>query len=247
MWDDAKALNALAVTLALMATAAVVAAGVLWVARQPSFAFREVVVTTPIQRASATHLEAIVRGELAGTFFTMNLERARAALGRVPWVRSVALRRQWPQRLEVVLEEHEPLARWGDGALVNKQGEVFFAAYDGELPHFAGPEGYAAEMRARYGEWSAQLAALALTLSELRLSPRGGWSFKATDGNSPLTVELGRDDADGRLARFVAGYGRTIGALLRSGMRVDHVDLRYRNGFAARVPAFREKSAKKTT
>jgi cell division protein FtsQ len=247
MWDDAKALNALAATLALMAAVALAAAGLLWAARHPVFAIREVVVTTPMQRASAPHLEAIVREELAGTFFTMNLDRARAALSRAPWVRSVALRRQWPQRLEVALEEHEPLARWGEGALVNKQGEVFFAVYDGELPYFAGPEGHAAEMRARYGEWSAQLATLALTLSELRVSPRGGWSLKASDGTAPMTVELGRDDADGRLARFVAGYARTVGALARSGTRVDHVDLRYRNGFAARVPAFREKGAKKPT
>ena len=39
-------------------------------------------------------------------------------------------------------------------------------------------------------------------------------------------------------------HGRTLGALARAGTRIDAVDLRYRNGFAARVPGFREKSAK---
>ena len=43
----------------------------------------------------------------------------------------------------------------------------------------------------------------------------------------------------------MAAYGRTIGALARSGTRVGEVDLRYRNGFAARVPGFREKPAKR--
>ena len=82
MWDDAKALTALAATLSAMAAMALLAAGVHWLARQPAFAIREVVVTTPLLRASAPHLETIVRDELAGTFFTMNLERARAAIGK---------------------------------------------------------------------------------------------------------------------------------------------------------------------
>ena len=95
MWNDAKALTALAATLSVMAVLALLAASVHWLARQPAFAIREVVVTTPLVRASAPHLEAIVRDELAGTFFTMNLERARASIGTVPWVRTVALRRHW--------------------------------------------------------------------------------------------------------------------------------------------------------
>jgi cell division protein FtsQ len=245
MWDDAKALNALAATLTLMATCALVAAAVLWLARQPAFAIREVVVTTPTIRASAPHLEAVIREELSGTFFTMNLDRARAAIGRVPWVRTVALRRQWPRRLEVAVEEHEPLARWTEGSLVNRQGEVFAAAYDDELPQFVGPEGRAGEMRGRYAEWSAMLAPLGLSLAELRLSARGGWSLRANGGGGPLAVELGRDEPDARLSRFGAAYASTIGTLARAGTRVEHVDLRYRNGFAVRVPAFREKGVRK--
>jgi cell division protein FtsQ len=245
MWDDAKALNALAATLTLMAACALVAAAVYWVARQPAFAIREVVVTTPTVRASAAQVEAAIREEVSGTFFTMNLDRARAAIARVPWVRTVALRRQWPRRLEVTIEEHEPLARWGEGALVNRQGEVFLAEFDGDLPRFAGPDGHAAEMRDRYAEWSAQLAGLALTLKELRLTARGGWSLRASGEAGPLAVELGRDEPDARLARFVGAYGGTLGTLARAGTRVEHVDLRYRNGFAVRVPGFREKPAKK--
>ncbi len=48
-----------------------------WVVRQPPFAFREVVVRGPLEHVNAAHLEAVVRDELAGTFFTMNLESAR--------------------------------------------------------------------------------------------------------------------------------------------------------------------------
>ena len=138
MWDDPRQMNALATGLVVLAVGLLAWGAVAWLVRQPAFAFQEVVVRTPLQRANAAHVEAVVRDELSGTFFTMNLDRSRAALARVPWVRKVALRRQWPQRLEVEIEEHAPLARWNDAALVNAEGEVFVADYDGELPLFVG-------------------------------------------------------------------------------------------------------------
>lgn len=244
MWDDAKALNALAATLALLALAALGTTTVLWVARHEAFAIREVVVVTPLARASAPHLEAVIRDELAGTFFSMNLDAARGALGRVPWVRSASLRRQWPHRLEIALEEHVPLARWGSAALVNVQGETFAARESAALPRFDGPDGYAAEMAARYAQWHATLAPLGLAIAALEVSARGGWRVRTLRDGVPLTLELGHDDPGARLARFAGAYARTVGTLQRQGMAIEHVDLRYRNGFAARVPGFREAGAR---
>ena len=146
MWDDARQLNAVAALLLAAAVALLVWGAGSWLVRQPVFAFREVVVNGGLQRSSAAHIEAVIRDELAGTFFTMNLDRASTSLARVPWVRSVALRRQWPRRLEVTIEEHVPFARWNDAGLVNVQGEVFAASYNGELPAFAGPDSRAAEV-----------------------------------------------------------------------------------------------------
>lgn len=247
MWNDAKALTALAITLSVMAVLALLVASVHWLARQPAFAIRDVVVTTPLIRASAPHLEAIVRDELAGTFFTMNLERARASIRNVPWVRTVALRRHWPPRLEVAIEEHAPLAHYGEGMLVNTFGETFAATHAGALPRFLGPEGLAGEMTARYREWTPLLAPLALEMDELALSARGGWRIRAKGNDGPLTLELGRDDPSARLKRFAAAHARTVGTLARQGTRIEHVDLRYRNGFAARVRGFREGAAKKAS
>ncbi len=244
MWDDAKQMNALAATLATIAVLCLAWIALAWTVRQPWFAFREVVVTTPLARASGAHLEAVIREELTGTFFTMSLDRARAALRDVPWVRDVALRRQWPDRLEVAIDEHEPLARWNDDALVSARGDVFVAQSAAELPLFEGPDGRAAEVAARWRAWSDALAPLALAVTRVRVSQRGGWQLSAAGPAGPLTIELGRDDPDARLARFVAAHGRTLGALARAGTRVEAVDLRYRNGFAARIPAFREKAAK---
>jgi len=245
MWDDAKQLNAIAAGLALISVILLLWGALAWTVRQPAFAFRQVVVHGSLERVNGAHLEAVVRSELTGTLFTMNLDAARASLARVPWVRNVALRRQWPQRLELTIEEHAPLARWNDDGLVNVQGEVFGAAYNGELPRFDGPEGRAAQVTARYREWGEVLAPLALTVDNVRLSPRGGWHLEAASAAGMIAIELPHDEPTMRLAHFVSVYERTIGALARAQTHIEHVDLRYRNGFAARVPGFRERPPKK--
>jgi cell division protein FtsQ len=247
MWDDAKALAGLAATLAIMATVALAGAFVVWLARQPAFEIREVVVTTPLKRASAPHLEAVIRDEIAGTFFTLDLERARGAIVKVPWIRTVAVRRQWPHRLEVAVEEHEPLARLDDQALVNTVGEVFAALYQGTLPRFTGAASESGELARRYREWSAIVAPLSLELTEVALSARGAWRVRAEGAAGAMTLDLGREDASTRLQRFVAAYGRTVGALARQGRRIEYVDLRYRNGFAARVPGFNEPATRRAS
>jgi cell division protein FtsQ len=240
MWDDAKQMNAIATTLVVLAAGALLCAGMAWLVRQPAFELREVVVTNGLERASAAHIEAVVREELTGTMFTMDLARAQRALAQVPWVRNVALRRHWPHRLDIEVEEHQPFARWNDTSLVNPLGEVFVADWNGDLPLFEGQDGRSAEIASQYRLWSAQLAPLALAIHGLRRSPRGSWQISATGPQGALTVELGRDEPDARLARFVAVQARTLGTLARAGTRVDYVDLRYRNGFAARVPQFHE-------
>jgi cell division protein FtsQ len=243
MWDDAKALNAAAITLTLLACAALVGGGITWAVRQPVFAYRQVVVVTPLARADPAYVEAVVRASLQGTFFTLNLDRARAAIAAVPWVKSVALRRQWPDTLDVEIVEHAPLARWNDGALIDTEGAVFVAGYDADLPALAGPHERAVEVAARYRQWKDMLAPLGLALTDVRLSARDSWSLTAEHDGAPFAIELGRANPDERLMRLVATYARTIGALAKSGVRVDGVDLRYRAGYAVRMPGFREKPA----
>ncbi len=75
-----RQLNAIAVTLTVIAAAFLSWAVVGWATRLSAFDYRDVVVTTPLARASGAHLETVIRSELRGTFFTMDLDAARAAL-----------------------------------------------------------------------------------------------------------------------------------------------------------------------
>jgi cell division protein FtsQ len=230
MWDKPAALNAIANALFLTAVLMIAYATLHYAVRLPAFPLREVRITHALAHVTPEQLEAIVAREVRGNFFTLDLERARSGFEKLPWVRNVNVRRQWPDRLEVSFEEHVALGRWGAAGLVNTYGELFAAAYDGSLPLFVGPPGSAKEIAIQYGYFSRSLGALGLTPVQVQVSARRAWQVRLANG---VTLQLGRESVEARLDRFVEIYERTVAPLQR---RINYVDLRYPNGFAVGIP-----------
>lgn len=233
MWNRPAFLNGVADTLYAVAALAALTVAAVLLARLPTFDLREVRIGGELKHVTRGEIEGVVQRELRGNFLTLDLAVTRAAFERLPWVRRVNVRRHWPAGLDVALEEHAPLARWGVTALVNMHGEVFRAAYDRELPVFIGPEGTAREIAIQYVYFSRSLRAIGETPAEILLTPRRAWQVKLESG---VTLALGRESVEARLTRFVEAHGRTLGRL---GRRIEYVDLRYANGFAVRIPELR--------
>jgi len=239
-WNDAPLLNLISALLAIAAFCALGAVAVKWVAARPAFAIQRIVLAGPIVHADPGYIASAIQQGLRGTFFTIDLAAARDALGKVPWLKSVAVRRQWPATLEINVVEHQPLARWNDVALVNTEGEVFDAEYGEELPDFYGPDGSAAEMAQRYREFAASLRARNLEIDTLSRSPRGAWDVKLDDG---MAIALGREQIGERWARWIQVSER-YGPRIAQGGQLAAIDLRYANGFAARITGMPDQSAK---
>ena len=66
-----------------------------------------------VARNSVSTIRANAAPQLAGNFLTIDLGAVRRAFESVPWVRLAIVRRVWPNRLRVRLEEHRPVALWG--------------------------------------------------------------------------------------------------------------------------------------
>lgn len=230
MWDRPELMNRTANVL--YAIAVVLAAyGLVWVTVQlPVFALRQIEMTGATHYITRAQVQKIVEGEMKGTFFTLNLPAVRRAFEKLPWVREVNLRRHWPDRLEVTVIEHVALARWGNTALVNTHGEVFEARYEGKLPVFIGPAGTAKEIAIQYDLFRRHLAVLSAAPAAVRLTPRRAWQVRVEGGP---TLELGRENVEARLVRYVQLHASTIAPLKR---HIEYVDLRYANGFAVRIP-----------
>lgn len=239
LWHQPALMNLVADLLMVLAVAALAWAGLTALQRLSIFPLRELVLTQQPVRLSADQLEHAARTTIVGNFFTVDLDAARGAFEKLPWVRKATVKRQWPDNLTVTLEEHQVAARWrhpdGENALVNTQGEIFVAELSAPgdnkvaLPVLSGPTGSSAEILQRYGDFSTRLQEIGRQLQVVSLSPRHAWRLKLDDG---VTIDLGREQErqplDARLARFVAHYDNIksrVGAL-----RV--ADMRYPNGFA---------------
>ncbi len=237
---DIRMLNTTAAVLALAAAALLLAAAFLWLSRQPLFAIRAIAVDGDVGHNSVSTIRANAAPRLAGNFLTMDLGAVRRAFETVPWVRHAVVRRIWPNRLRVQLEEHRPVAVWGGEAgsdkLVNSFGEVFEAnlgdVEDDALPTFTGPDGSSARMLAMSARLNGIVAPLGARIEALALSSRGSWQATLDSG---AVVEIGRgsdDEIAARAARFVATLGQVTSKYRRP---LEYADLRHNDGYAVRL------------
>ena len=229
--------NAVFVAAALLLCAAAAA----WLARLPVFRLEAIRIEGDVSRNSASTLRTNVAPRLAGNFLTLDLKKARDAFESVPWVRHAVVRRVWPNRLAVRLEEHLPVAVWvpaeGNERLVNSFGEVFEANMgdieDTGLAQLSGPEGSAPQMLSMLRRLAGVLAPLeAGDIERLQLSGRGAWQVTLDNG---AVITLGRGSEDEVLARtehFVRTMPRVSATYQRP---LASADLRHTDGFAVRL------------
>ncbi|MGH8690644.1 MAG: cell division protein FtsQ/DivIB [Burkholderiales bacterium] len=202
-----------------------------WLLLPERFPVRQVEIRGELKHTTQAQIDAALP-RAAGNFFAADLAELRAGVERLPWVRRVTVRRAWPGRIEVSIEEHVALARWGDERLVNTHGETFPGRSKEALPAFIAPAGSAAEVTRRYRRFSEIVAPLGTAIDRVVLSPRHAWQLRLGNG---MHLMLGRDAeaAEIRLRKFVEAYPAT---LARTRQKHEYVDLRYPNGFALRAP-----------
>lgn len=243
MWQDVKMLNAISSALLALVLLALVASGLWWVAQRPMFTLHTIRIESsgdmPLEKVNALTVRATAVPRIHGNFFTADLTAVRAAFEAVPWVRKAMVRREWPDRLVVKIEEHKALGTWGeDGKLLSQKGDVFTANLaeaedDGDLLEFDGPPGSEKQVVARLALFRQWFAPIKLEPESLVLSNRYAWTVRLDNG---MTVELGRDQGDAvlkeRVARLVAVYPQLLERLQG---KIESVDLRYPNGMALKA------------
>ncbi len=266
---DVRVTNAAANTLFALLALVLVAGAVVWLARWPGFALREVQLRGDLLRTNLPTVRAHVLPRLTGNFFSVDLQQVRSAFQSVPWVRQAVVRRVWPDTLVVHLEEHRPAALWqgaGSGVsgdrIVNDHGELFEASANdieehlaaapgapapgtpaaaaAALPILAGPEGTAAEMLALYRRLAPVLAGMGQHIETLELSDRGSWRAEL---RSTAVVELGRGQEEQIVARTLQ-FVRTVGeATDKWRAPLEMADLRHSDGYAVRLRGISVSSA----
>lgn len=233
--DDAPR-RPLAWLFALLALA-LVAAGLLVFEqlRDPTaFPIRRVTVDGDFRYLAPANLRKTVSGAVRGGFFHVDVQHVRETILEEPWVREATVQRLWPDTLHVSIVEQQPVAYWGESALLNDAADIFVpskASFPPGLIRLDGPVGTEMETLDAWRHAAARLKPLGLTVTAVALSERRALTLRLADG---ATIVLGRRAALDRLERFVAAYQQV---LRDNWARIAVIDLRYTNGFSIRERA----------
>lgn len=189
---------------------------------------RMIEVQGELHHHSSELLRETLVGRLQGGFLTADLKDLKQAAESLPWVGGASIRRVWPDRLQVRVLEHRPVARWKGDGLVTAEGVVFRprGQVPAGLPLLEGDESRSRELVERYLKWRDALMLAGQLIDTLGVDARGAWRL---DLVSKTRLELGTDDIERRLTRFIGAVSQ-----LDAAGRAQLVDLRYSNGFAVK-------------
>jgi cell division protein FtsQ len=213
--------------------------------RSPWFTLRSVVVEGDSAHYNAITLRANVAPRLHGNFFSLDLQATKSVFESQPWIRRAVVRREFPNRLRVFLEEHQAVGVWGRGMggeaqLINSFGEVFDANTGevdaDEMPLFSGPSEQSRLMLDMYRRLNTQFQPYELVVDRLSLSGQGSWQATLDSGT---VMELGRGGIEQVLSRthvFLATANQASAQWGRKMQRdIESVDLRHSNGYAIKL------------
>jgi len=188
-----------------------------------------IVVMGEMDYTQIENVETAVEGVGLGNFFKVNVNEVQSVVETLPWVYSVAVRKQWPNELKIYVVDQKPIAHWNGDSYINVYGEVFQVGEEikvSHLPEFFGPEGTENLAVENYRNLNRLLKFGGFSISELVLSERYAWQLTLQSG---VTLNLGRENRVERIQRFMDAYPNIE---LKEDVLIDYVDLRYDTGFA---------------
>jgi len=187
-------------------------------------------------------------------FFQVDVNDIQQHVSTLPWVYSVAVRKQWPNEVKIYIVDQTPVASWNGDFLLNQFGKVFQAntsKLSQPLPQFFGPEGGELLALENFISLNDLLEYRDLAIDELVLSERFSWQLTLNDG---VLLNLGREDRVKRIQRFMDLYPLIKKQLAQKNklntkentkikntksnsknikkQAVDYIDLRYDTGLA---------------
>nr|WP_113864972.1 cell division protein FtsQ [Brenneria salicis]NMN90599.1 cell division protein FtsQ [Brenneria salicis ATCC 15712 = DSM 30166]RBP66907.1 cell division protein FtsQ [Brenneria salicis ATCC 15712 = DSM 30166]RLM32118.1 cell division protein FtsQ [Brenneria salicis ATCC 15712 = DSM 30166] len=177
--------------------------------------------------------QAILALGSPGTFMTQDVNVIQQQIERLSWIKQASVRKQWPDELKIHLVEYVPVARWNDLLMVDAEGNSFSVPTERignrKMPLLYGPEGSETDVLEGYRTMNQVLAARKFTLKMVAMSARHSWQLGLEDD---IRLELGRDDRERRLARFIELYPLLQRQAQAEEKRLSYVDLRYDSGAA---------------
>lgn len=190
---------------------------------------RYVRIEGAFQYTSKDKLKEVLTPEMKRGFYHADMDTIHRQISDLPLVEKVDVKRVWPDAVHIKIIEHKPIVRWGDKAVLNKQGDVLIPediASFKNLPLITGPEGQAKKLLEIMKGVYIVLKDKSMQLAEFHVNDRRAWRIKLASG---LEMQLGRKAPLENMQRFLKTMD-LIGP--EQVAMMTNVDTRYPNGYA---------------
>lgn len=212
---------------ATLLVAGLVGAGVMQMARSPM----QLELYGALGRIDAQQVRALVRDDLQAGFLAVDRAALADELQSLHWVRHARVQKLWPDRVAIHLHGHQPLARWGQDAVLTVSGTLIPSApSEADGPIVDAPDTHAQAVVADL-QAAAQTLPEDWTLLRWQLGVAGDRRAELIIAGRTIAVEFGRAPAATQWRYLIDVVAPVLKARWAE---VAGVDLRYRNGFAVR-------------
>ncbi len=202
------------------------------------FPISSVVVEGVYQFADKEEMRNRVLTQASKGFFNLDIESIQRNVEELPWVENAYVRRVWPESITVHVEEHQPIARWGDKSLVTAGFKLFsppqlsgntepeLQALVDSLPVLYSPERRHVALLKLLNETRTMLDAVEAPLEGMVEDDRRSLTLYL---KNDVKVVIGHREVQKRIKNFSEIFRPYIAPVYDD---VATVDMRYTNGFA---------------
>lgn len=177
---------------------------------------------------------------LLRNFIKMDVNEIQEAVGKISWVESVAVRKQWPAYLHLAIVKKQPVARWNGNQQLLSTKLGIYDAPEGEdynsLVLLVGLEYKAKDIYQNYQSFRELLAQVGCGITKVVLTNRQSWELYLDNG---IKLIVGRENIEAnemedqdvvlqRVERFTKIYPN----IRKNFARISYIDLRYDSGMA---------------
>lgn len=197
--------------------------------------FKSIQVYGELAWTDKDQLNQLILKNIDGGFFSLDIKGLKQNLEEQAWIQSVAIRRVWPDVLQITANEQQPVAVWNDSSVINQQGELFDPLGQ-DLPKYlvkvSGPEGAQHNLMTHYFAIEGLISGAGLRVASIDINDRRALQVILTNGVRLLLGRVRNDtESAEEIQRFVKAYKASLSPKLD---QISLVDLRYTNGLAVR-------------
>ena len=191
----------------------------------------EVQYLNEIKRVSLDDLSAISSKIYNKGYLQIGLSQLKEEIETLNWVKRASLERQWPNQVNIYIEEEQIIGRWNNQSIMNSKGTLFILnqqTLPNGLVEFYGPDGQEELVLEKYLSFKEELAIRGILIEQMTLDFKGSWSITI---RPDIAIRFGKENIIERFDRFLMIWDES---LLDNLTVIEYIDLRYTEGFSVK-------------